>query len=118
MTKQLLIQKLKFLKCLILFTRINKIDFSILYFKKRDGHEVAVAYFRSGYGPGDYPSDDEWKARYLVESSLAIKCPTIAYHLAGLKKVQQKICAPGIIERFLFDSFPFFSFFSFIIIVQ
>lgn len=28
-----------------------------------DDAEVAVAYFRAGYSPDDYPTDLEWKAR-------------------------------------------------------
>jgi Eukaryotic glutathione synthase len=39
------------------------------------------------YTPNDYPSDKEWSGRRLIESSLAIKCPNIGYHLAGTKKV-------------------------------
>lgn len=44
---------------------------------------VSVAYFRSGYGPRDYPGEKEWEGRRLVESSDAAKCPTVAYQLAG-----------------------------------
>lgn len=33
-----------------------------------DGAEVAVAYFRAGYSPNDYPTDVEWKARYFSQS--------------------------------------------------
>jgi hypothetical protein len=52
-----------------------------------DGKEVAVVYFRAGYTPNDYHGEDEWAARELVERSAAIKCPSIAYHLVGAKKV-------------------------------
>jgi hypothetical protein len=51
--------------------------------------EVALAYFRCGYTPADYPGPAEWTARELIERSAAIKCPNVAYHLAGTKKVQQ-----------------------------
>jgi hypothetical protein len=27
------------------------------YILSRDGHEIAVTYFRAGYGPEDYPSE-------------------------------------------------------------
>jgi len=63
--------------------------------------EVTVAYFRAGYRPEDYPAEAEWAARLLVERSFAIKCPSIAYHLAGTKKVQQVLAAPSMLERFL-----------------
>jgi hypothetical protein len=58
-------------------------------------------YFRSGYAPEQYPSEAEWKARLTLERSRAIKCPSIHYHLAGTKKVQQQLAAPGVLERFV-----------------
>jgi len=32
---------------------------------------------------------------------MAIKCPSVGYHLAGAKKVQQALAAQGAVERFL-----------------
>lgn len=69
----------------------------------RNDIEVTVVYYRAGYEPNHYPSQREWDARYLVEKSLAIKCPSINYHLAGTKKVQQALAKPGILNRFLTD---------------
>jgi glutathione synthase len=63
--------------------------------------EVAVAYFRAGYIPDDYPSEVEWQGRLLLERSLAIKCPSVAYQLVGAKKVQQALARPGALEEFL-----------------
>ena len=63
--------------------------------------EVAVAYYRAGYGPGDYPTDAEWQARRLIEESYAIKCPTVAYQLVGAKKVQQVLAEPDMLEQYL-----------------
>ncbi len=65
---------------------------------------VSVVYYRAGYSPDDYlvtGSENEWDARLMVERSLAIKCPNIAYHLAGTKKVQQALAKPGVLEKFL-----------------
>uniref|UniRef100_A0A7C9D973 Glutathione synthetase n=1 Tax=Opuntia streptacantha TaxID=393608 RepID=A0A7C9D973_OPUST len=62
---------------------------------------VAVVYFRAGYAPSDYPSDSEWRARLVMEQSSAVKCPSIAYHLAGTKKIQQELAKPNVLERFL-----------------
>lgn len=62
-----------------------------------------MVYFRAGYEPGQYHGQFEWDARYLIEKSLAIKCPSIHYHLAGTKKVQQALAKPGILKRFLND---------------
>lgn len=64
---------------------------------------MSVVYFRAGYEPGHYPSQNEWDARYMIEISKAIKCPSIHYHLAGTKKVQQALAKPGILNRFLTD---------------
>ncbi|XP_068662595.1 glutathione synthetase, chloroplastic isoform X2 [Aristolochia californica] len=64
-------------------------------------HTVAVVYFRAGYSPNDYPSENEWSARLMMEQSSAIKCPSISYHLVGTKKIQQELAKPNILERFL-----------------
>jgi len=68
-----------------------------------DGVEVGVIYMRCGYHPDQYPSEREWGARLMMERSMAIKSPSIHYHLAGTKKVQQELAKPGQIERFLGD---------------
>ncbi|KAJ6780707.1 hypothetical protein PWT90_02315 [Aphanocladium album] len=57
-------------------------------------YEVAVVYLRAGYGPGDYPDQAAWDARYHIERSSAIKCPTVLTQLAGTKKVQQVLATP------------------------
>ena len=56
---------------------------------------MAVIYFRCGYHPDQYPTEREWDARLMMERSLAIKCPSIQYHLAGTKKIQQELAIPG-----------------------
>ena len=43
---------------------------------------------RCGYHPDQYPSEREWEARLMLERSIAIKSPSIHYHLAGTKKVE------------------------------
>eukprot|EP00538_Stauroneis_constricta_P000769 CAMPEP_0119558438 /NCGR_PEP_ID=MMETSP1352-20130426/10784_1 /TAXON_ID=265584 /ORGANISM="Stauroneis constricta, Strain CCMP1120" /LENGTH=523 /DNA_ID=CAMNT_0007605807 /DNA_START=387 /DNA_END=1958 /DNA_ORIENTATION=+ len=72
-----------------------------------DGKEVAVVYFRAGYAPTDYPDGYdgiEWDARSRLEKSRAAKCPSLGYHLAGTKKVQQELARPGVVERFFPNS--------------
>ncbi|KAL9976344.1 hypothetical protein ACROYT_G013635 [Oculina patagonica] len=66
-----------------------------------NGLEVAVAYFRAGYTPKDYPTENEWSARLTLELSRCIKCPTVAHQLMGTKKMQQVLAEPGVLERFL-----------------
>lgn len=63
-----------------------------------DGKEVAVVYWRTGYGPADYCLPGEtvslerlWKVRSDLEHCRAIKCPSVCLQLAGSKKVQQKL---------------------------
>jgi hypothetical protein len=58
-------------------------------------------YFRSGYEPAQYHGDLEWESRLKIERSRAIKCPSIYYHLAGTKKVQQSLADSQTLERFL-----------------
>ena len=58
---------------------------------------------RCGYHPDQYPTEKEWEARLMMERSLAIKSPSIHYHLAGTKKVQQELAKAGQVERFLDD---------------
>jgi glutathione synthetase len=76
-----------------------KITYSLTNYS--DGYEVAVTYFRAGYGPEDYPTEKEWDARLLIEQSLSIKCPTVAYQLVGSKKVQQVLAVPGRLEKYV-----------------
>jgi glutathione synthase len=68
-------------------------------------YEVTTIYFRSGYTPDDYPREEDWDARLLLERSTAIKCPSILTHLAGCKKVQQVLATPHSphLKRFLPD---------------
>nr|XP_034189717.1 glutathione synthetase-like isoform X1 [Osmia lignaria] len=65
--------------------------------------EVSVVYFRSGYEVEAYPTEKEWSVRMLIERSQAIKCPSIHYHLAGTKKVQQSLAHPNALSIFFKD---------------
>lgn len=68
-----------------------------------DGSEIALVYYRAGYAPTDYPDGydgTEWQARRLLELSRATKAPSLGYHLAGTKKVQQQLARPGMLEQF------------------
>ena len=65
--------------------------------------EVAIISQRSGYTPKDFETEEAWKDRLMMERSKAIVCSTVAYHLAGTKKVQQILAKPGVVERFIQD---------------
>lgn len=62
-----------------------------------------MIYFRAGYEPGHYHGEKEWAARLRIEQSMAIKCPSIQYHLAGTKKVQQALASRQALTRFIGD---------------
>ena len=57
-------------------------------------YEVSTVYLRAGYSPDEYSSQSVWEARYQLELSAAIKCPSILTHLAGSKKIQQILASP------------------------
>lgn len=42
-----------------------------------------------------------YSARETLELSAAIKCPGIAFHLTGLKKMQESLAQPGALEKFV-----------------
>ena len=65
----------------------------------RNGTEVAIVYYRSAYHPDMFLSEKEWSAYSLVEKSRAIKCPSISYHLAGSKKIQQVLYNEAVFKK-------------------
>ncbi|XP_022663326.1 glutathione synthetase-like [Varroa jacobsoni] len=68
-----------------------------------DNIEIAVVYMRTWYDPSQINSEELWRIRELIEKSRAIKCPNIAWHLSGSKKIQQELARPGVLERFCDD---------------
>ncbi|CAG9311249.1 unnamed protein product [Blepharisma stoltei] len=75
--------------------------------KREDGaliykdKEISVVYFRAGYSPDHYPTESEWQARELIDTSKAVKCPNIDYHLAGSKKIQQELGKPEVLYKYV-----------------
>ena len=65
-----------------------------------DKVEIGLVYYRAGYDLEEYDSFGR-EARCRLESSKAIKCPSILGHLATMKIVQQKLAMPEHLERFL-----------------
>jgi len=64
-------------------------------------HRVALAYFRAGYTPEDYPSLDSREGRKLIEASSAIKAPDLPMQLAGFKKIQQVLASLEVLREFV-----------------
>ncbi|XP_049269160.1 glutathione synthetase isoform X2 [Rhipicephalus sanguineus] len=69
------------------------------YKNDNDGVEIAVVYYRTAYAPQQMNAQC-WDTRLRIELSRAIKCPSVQYHLAGTKKVQQVLAQPDVLERF------------------
>jgi glutathione synthase len=65
--------------------------------------EISTIYFRAGYTPDDFPTPAHYETRFVLERSLAIKCPSIPLQLAGGKKVQEVLTKPGVLEKFLLE---------------
>jgi glutathione synthase len=66
-----------------------------------DKFEIALVYYRYGYDPTQYSGQADWDTRLLIEKSKAIKCPSINYHLAGVKKIQQILSDREVLGNFL-----------------
>lgn len=72
-----------------------------LYF---GGRKVALAYFRIGYAPTHYTSENCWKARELIEASSAVSLPSVMVQLANMKKLQHTLSEPSNLRRFVTDA--------------
>ncbi|CAF3542661.1 unnamed protein product [Rotaria sp. Silwood1] len=68
----------------------------ILYF---GDFEVALIYYRSAYDPKHFYHEDIWQAYIMLESSRAIKCPSLRYHLAGMKCFQLALIEKNFLEK-------------------
>lgn len=64
-------------------------------------NEVALVYFRYGYDPSNYDFPEAWNVRLLIERSRAIKCPSIGFHVSGIKKFQQLLSTQEEMEKFI-----------------
>lgn len=80
--------------------KINKKQDSYLYY---NDDVISLVYFRSCYSPNDFQSEKSWNNRLFLETSLAIKTPTLKMQLAGSKKIQQLVSSPEILEKFISD---------------
>ncbi|VDP73874.1 unnamed protein product [Echinostoma caproni] len=66
-----------------------------------DVQEIAVVYYRHGYVPEHFPSDEIWEVKYQLERSRAIKCPCVQYLLANTKLIQATLSQPAQLARFI-----------------
>lgn len=77
---------------------IDKNDNKKLYY---EGLEVSVVYYRSAYGPAEFDQPETWDCRTALETTLAIKCPSLLTQLSGSKKIQQLLTNNEILSKFL-----------------
>lgn len=63
--------------------------------------EISVIYYRAGYAPSDFKTDLEWNVRTDLETTKAIKCPTLLTQLSGCKKIQQILTDKSVLSKFL-----------------
>ena len=61
-----------------------------------DGKEIGFVYYRTGYAMEHYMDDEQKEysqekidTRIMMECSMAVKCPSIDFHLTTFKKYQQ-----------------------------
>lgn len=73
-------------------------------YHKTTGQEIGLVYFRSGYAPSDFVSEQDWENRLTLEISYAIKAPNLLTQLSGTKKIQQLLTDPKILKEFLSDT--------------
>ncbi|KAF1743690.1 hypothetical protein MXB_4391 [Myxobolus squamalis] len=83
--------------------KVNESDGALIYTHPASNlsAEVALAYYRSGYTPDDYKSENCWDVRTMLELSRAIKVPTISQQLSGTKKIQQLLYSEKTLEKYL-----------------
>ena len=65
------------------------------------GKRVALTYYRAGYTPNDFRTEEARKGRQLIEASSTIQVPDLPIQLAGMKKIQQLLTRPEILSTFV-----------------
>ena len=65
-----------------------------------DGNKVSMVYFNFGDKEEDYPDEDSWNGRELVELSTAIKVPDINLFLTSFRIFQYYLSKPGVIMHY------------------
>lgn len=68
-------------------------------FFERD--EVGLVFYRAGFLPKHYLSENEWNTRKTIELSLAVKVPTIGMQLVNFKRAQTDLCTHELLVKYL-----------------
>ena len=65
-----------------------------------DGKLITMFYFRAAYVENDYPDEESWQGRELIELSTAIKVPDINTFLTTFKIFQYELSKPQIMMHY------------------
>ena len=65
-----------------------------------NGKLISMFYFRAGYSESDFPDEESWKGRELLELSTAIKVPDINTFLTTFKIFQYELSKPNIMMHY------------------
>ena len=65
-----------------------------------DGKLISMFYFRAAYAENDYPDEESWQGRELIELSTAIKVPDINTFLTTFKIFQYELSKPQIMMHY------------------
>ena len=68
-----------------------------------NGTKVSLVYFNAGDKEEDYPDEDSWKARELVELSTAVKVPDVNTFLASNRIFQYYLSKPDVIMHYNYN---------------
>jgi len=62
---------------------------------------VSLFYFRAGYSELDYPEEECWMGREVLELSTAVKCPNINQFLCTFKIFQYILQKPDVLKQYI-----------------
>eukprot|EP01016_Furgasonia_blochmanni_P049196 TRINITY_DN743_c0_g1_i6.p1 TRINITY_DN743_c0_g1~~TRINITY_DN743_c0_g1_i6.p1 ORF type:complete len:631 (-),score=182.75 TRINITY_DN743_c0_g1_i6:507-2399(-) len=69
-----------------------------------EGKEISVVYYRCGYDPHHFRTEEDWTTREKLELSYAIKCPSVDLQLVNFKIFQLILQDDQHLHRFLSES--------------
>jgi glutathione synthase len=62
------------------------------------GNEVAVIYYRNGYSPDQFESEEDWQVRENLELNRAIKNSSVDTILVNFKKIQCALQSKAVLK--------------------
>ena len=68
-----------------------------------NGQFISLFYFRASYTENDFPNEESWQGRELIELSTAIKVPDINTFLTTFKIFQYELSKPQILMHYCYS---------------